>query len=53
MTTARKNKVLSISIPPQLLELVENKSIRDGLNRSDIIRRAIEFYFKSLIGESM
>lgn len=44
----RKNKVLTISIPPQLLKLVEEKSNEDGLNKSDIIRRAIETYFKIL-----
>jgi metal-responsive CopG/Arc/MetJ family transcriptional regulator len=41
-------KVMAFSLPQQLLDLLEEVRIKTGLSRSDIIRRALEMYIKSL-----
>lgn len=41
-------KVTAFSLPQQMLDLLEAVRLKTGLSRSDIIRRALELYFKSL-----
>jgi len=42
----RKTEILSLSLPPRLLEEIEKVTNKENLTRSELIREALRFYFK-------
>jgi len=42
----RKTEILTLSLPPRLLEEIEKVTNKENLTRSELIREALRFYLK-------
>jgi len=46
-----KSRIVTFKIPPDELKLVDRAAVKLGMSRSELIRAALHYYIRELLGD--